>query len=628
MCGFNSIFHYRSEHTVDLAELRATRDHMEARGPDGFGEWVSEDGRVGLGHRRLSIIDLSEHGAQPMHSADGRYSISFNGEIYNYRGLREGLLRDGWQCRSESDTEVLMGLYARYGADMLPMLRGMFAFALWDHERRQLFAARDPYGIKPLYYADDGRVIRMASQVKALLAGGAVDASVDEGSLCAFMLLGSVPEPRTMYRGIRALPAGHWMRVDGDGVKGPVEYESIAGVLAGNREKVKGGEGERVGLRSGEHEAGATDAEVEIIREALRDSVAHHMIADVPVGAFLSAGIDSGTLVGLVRDAGIEDLRTVTLAFEEFRGRHDDEAPLAGEVARHYGTDHRTRMLTAEEFSGDLEHILHVMDQPSIDGINTYYVSKAARENGLKVALSGLGGDELFAGYNTFIDVPQWVRSYSNPLYRLLGSDMLRSLLSSSLLVISPGGSPKRAGIFKYGANYPGAWYLRRGLFMPWELPALLGRDRAEAGMREMDFMGLIADAMTPDPITPYGRVAAMEAGLYMKNQLLRDSDWAGMAHSIEIRVPLVDIDLLRRLAPLMHRLALTHRKRLLAMSPTRPIPGHLLERKKTGFQVPIQHWLELDNRIDAWKRVPALAGANWERKWAYVLASRLIHGA
>ena len=232
MCGFNSIFHYNSDLRVDPEELRATRDHMAARGPDGFGEWVSDDGRVGLGHRRLSIIDLSERGAQPMHSADGDYSISFNGEIYNYRALREEVLREGWSFRSETDTEVLMGLYARYGEGMLKMLRGMFAFALWDHERRQLFAARDPYGIKPLYYADDGRSIRMASQVKALLAGGGIDSGVDDGSLCAFMLLGSVPEPRTMYRGIRALPVGHWMRVDGSGITGPVEYVSIAKVLA------------------------------------------------------------------------------------------------------------------------------------------------------------------------------------------------------------------------------------------------------------------------------------------------------------------------------------------------------------------------------------------------------------
>jgi asparagine synthase (glutamine-hydrolysing) len=616
MCGINSIFHYNSGLGVDIDELRATRDHMQARGPDGFGEWVADDGCVGLGHRRLSIIDLSERGAQPLHSLDGRFCISFNGEVYNYRELRRELEADGCAFGSDTDTEVVLAMYARYGAAMLDRLRGMYACVIWDKDARELFAARDPYGIKPLYYADDGRSLRLASQVKALLAGGHVDTAVDDASLCAFLLLGSVPEPRTLYRGIQALPAGHWLRVNAAGVTGPVEYVSIARVLANARATTHtGAPVDTDGMESDFPEGDA----VETIREALRDSVAHHMIADVPVGAFLSAGIDSGTLVALVRDAGIEDLRTVTLAFDEFRGRHDDEAPLAEEVARFYATDHRSRMLTAEEFSGDLEHILAVMDQPSIDGINTYYVSKAARENGLKVALSGLGGDELFAGYNTFIDVPAWVRKFSFAKHApWLGSAFQK--FYTNLLTGRSGRSPKIAGALSYGHSYAGAWYLRRGLFMPWELPALLGRERAEHGLAGMDFMGLLESAMMPDPGTPYGRVAAMEAGLYMKNQLLRDSDWAGMAHSIEIRVPLVDIELLRRLAPLLHTLALTHRKRLLAASPSRPIPRHLLDRRKTGFQVPIRHWLEQDERIDAWKGVPSLAAANWERRWAYVL--------
>ncbi len=616
MCGLNTIFHYNESRRVDLGELRRTRDRMADRGPDGFGEWLSADGRVGLGHRRLSIIDLSERGAQPLHSVDGRYTIVFNGEVYNYRALREELRASGWRFHSDTDTEVVIGMYARHGAGMLPHLRGMFAFALWDNETRTLFCARDPYGIKPLYYADDGRAIRIASQVKALLAGGAVPAEIDHVSLLDFLMLGSVPEPATIYTTIRALPAGSWMTVDGEGVKGPISYFSVAAVLA---DGWKDDKMER--LKNGDN-GGEKDID-EKVAVALRDSVAHHMIADVPVGAFLSAGIDSGTLVGLVRDAGITDLTTVTLAFEEFRGRHDDEAPLAAEVARHYATDHRERMLTQAEFSGDLAHILDVMDQPSIDGINTYYVSKAAKENGLKVALSGLGGDELFAGYNTFIDVPRWEERFSKPWYRMLDSDYIQSLMSMYL----QRGSPKRAGIFKYGGTYPGAWYLRRGLFMPWELKDLVGEDIVHSALDDERFLARIESAMTPDPVTPYGRVAALEAGLYMKNQLLRDSDWAGMAHSIEIRVPLVDAFLLRDLAPLLHRHALERRKTLLAQSPAKPIPEKLFTRAKTGFQVPIRNWLEQDERIDVWKRHPLLSreGVNWERRWAYVLAEKLI---
>jgi asparagine synthase (glutamine-hydrolysing) len=611
LCGFNAIYHFKSEEKVDLAELRATRDHMTARGPDGFGEWIADDGRVSFGHRRLSIIDLSDRGAQPMHSADGRYTITFNGEIYNYQPLRATLEAEGWEFRSHTDTEVLMGLYARHGRDMLPMLRGMFAFVIWDHEARRLFAARDPYGIKPLYYAADGRSIRLASQVKALVAGGRVPATVNHASLMGFLMLGSVMEPDTIYEDIKALAAGSYLIADHNGVQPPVSYFSIPGIFPSVLP---------------EGVATSPDELQGRISAALRDSVAHHMIADVPVGAFLSAGIDSGSLVGLVRDAGVEDLRTVTLAFEEFRGRHDDEAPLAGEVAAHYATDHRNRMLTQEEFSGDLEHILHVMDQPSIDGINTYYVSKAARENGLKVALSGLGGDELFAGYNTFEDVPAWVQRFAFPSKIPLLGDGFRTLYSA-LVAGRSGRSPKIAGVLKYGGSYPGAWFLRRGLFMPWELAELFGQDMVLDGIQRLGILDRIERAMTPDPGHAYGRVAAMEAGLYMRNQLLRDSDWAGMAHSIEIRVPLVDSVLLSEVAPLLPETIMSVRKRYLAHAPTRPIPRKLLDRRKTGFQVPIRNWLEQDSRIDAWKSIPALSrdGVNWERRWAYVLARRLL---
>lgn len=619
MCGINGILHYNSDETVSIDELRSTRDHMAARGPDGHGEWLSDDATVGFGHRRLSIIDLSERGAQPMHSVDGRYTITFNGEVYNYRPLRAELLAGGWQFHSDTDTEVVLGMYDRYGADMLPRLRGMFAFAIWDHEKHQLFAARDPYGIKPLYYAADGHSIRFASQVKALLAGGRVSGSVDTGSLMGFLMLGSVPEPNTIYEDVKALPAGCYVRVDAQGIEGPVEFFSIASELANSAVESSRADAERP-LYS-------TNDAYQLAQSSLKESVAHHMIADVPVGAFLSAGIDSGSLVGLVRDAGIEDLRTVTLAFEEFRGRHDDEAPLAEEVARHYATDHRTRMLTHTEFSGDLEHILHAMDQPSIDGINTYYVSKAARENGLKVALSGLGGDELFAGYNTFVDVPSWVQRFRIPAQMPLLGDAFRTLYST-LVAGRTDRSPKIGGVLKYGGSYPGAWFLRRGLFMPWELEELFGQDLVHDGLQKLHILEHIESVLSTDPETSYGRVAALESSLYMRNQLLRDSDWAGMAHSIEIRVPLVDAFLLQQLAPALHDHALTERKRLLAHSPTRPIPAKLLDRAKTGFQVPIKHWLQQDERISAWREQPSLAreGVPWERRWAYVLAHAVCH--
>ena len=279
MCGIAGIFAYRSTaRAVDREELVRIRDHMTSRGPDGSGEWYSADGRVGLGHRRLSIIDLSPRGAQPMQTADGRLVITFNGEIYNYRALRSKLEAKGYVFRSNSDTEVLLHLYAELGDEMLRELRGMFAFAIWDSREKQLLLARDPYGIKPLYYADDGSTLRFASQVKALMAGRRVSRDPDPAGWVGFYLFGSVPEPFTTYREVRAVPAGSFVRIDRGQLHEPVQYYSIA-------RKYNQAQGNAV--------SAPTEETKTQVREALLDSVRHHLVADVPVGAFLSVESDS-----------------------------------------------------------------------------------------------------------------------------------------------------------------------------------------------------------------------------------------------------------------------------------------------------------------------------------------------
>ena len=372
MCGVVAVYSYNVKSPlIDREEIRRIRDYMISRGPDGKGEWYSPDGRVGLAHRRLSIIDLSDKAAQPMSNNDNSVVISFNGEIYNYKALRKELERKGYIFRSKSDTEVLLHLYTEKGEKMFRELRGMYAFALWDTKRKALLLARDPYGIKPLYYSDNGNSVRIASQVKALLVGGKVSKSLQPAGVVGFFLLGNVPEPLTMYQAIQAVPAGSFVWITSAGVSEPVRYFSIARVF---RKAVD----EHVTLSSSDQQ--------EKVREALLDSVRHHLVADVPVGAFLSAGIDSGALVGLSRDAGIEHIRTVTLTFEEFRGKHEDEAPLAEQIAKQFGTLHTTQVITYQDFKNELHHIIDAMDQPSIDGINTYFVSRAAARSGLKVA--------------------------------------------------------------------------------------------------------------------------------------------------------------------------------------------------------------------------------------------------
>lgn len=568
MCGIAVQFaHHAAASAVDELALLRARDHMTPRGPDGAGVWLSTDRRVGLAHRRLAIIDLSPAGAQPMHSADGKLVIVFNGEIYNHRQLRAELEARGRRFQSHSDTEVLLHLYAEHGRAMLGRLRGMFAFALWDSERRGLLLARDAFGIKPLYLADDGRTLRAASQVKALLAGSGVDTAPEPAGHVGFFLWGHVPEPYTLHRGIRSLPAGGWLWVGENGARESGLHGSVREILA-----------------AASPDAAALPAEA--ARSAFADSVRHHLEADVPVGVFLSAGLDSTALAGLAAEQGGK-LRTVTLGFREFAGTANDEVPLAESVARHYGAEHRTIWVTRADFQAERAALLRAMDQPSTDGVNTYFVSRAAREAGLKVALSGLGGDELLGGYPSFQQVPKSVRWLApwrhvpalGRGFRAVAEPLLRGRTST-----------KYAGLLEYGGTPGGAYLLRRGMFMPWELPAVLDPDLVREGWREMQPLlrleeshaGLSAGRAT---------VSALEAQWYMRNQLLRDSDWASMAHSLEVRVPLVDTTLWRTLVPALAGGAPPN-KQTLARSPARALPAALLNRPKTGFFIPVRDWL------------------------------------
>jgi asparagine synthase (glutamine-hydrolysing) len=572
MCGINGIFaHGAGAAPADLAELRRARDRMAARGPDGAGEWVSADGRVAFGHRRLSIIDLRSVADQPMHDETGALTVVFNGEIYGYRQLRAELAADGAVFRTESDTEVLLHLWRRRGPAMLERLRGMYAFALWDAGAQSLFLARDPYGIKPLYVAEGAGTLRFASQVKALLAGGGVDASADPAGHAGFFLWGSVPEPWTLHRGIRALPAGGSLLMRRDGRAERRRHFDLAATL-----------------RDAGPAPAAPGARAEMLRAALADSVSDHLIADVPVGVFLSAGLDSTTIAALAAETGTARLRTLTLGFEEFRGGPNDETALAGEVAALYATAHETRWIRGDEFAAARAALLDAMDQPSVDGVNTFFVARAARQAGLKVALSGLGGDELFASYPSFRQVPLLARRLGplRPLAPLGG--VLRALAAPLVAAVT---SPKYAGLLEYGTSVPGAYLLRRSLFMPWELAGILPPEMARDGLAELDTLTRLG-ATLGDVADPRLQVSLLESAWYMRNQLLRDADWAGMAHSLEIRTPLVDIELLRRVAPLLAAGAAAPDKRAMADAPRRKLPGAVLARPKTGFVVPVRDWI------------------------------------
>ena len=575
MCGIVALFAYGAEAPApERDEVLRIRDAMTARGPDGSGLWQSADGRVALGHRRLAILDTSDRGAQPMLDETGRLAITFNGEIYNFRELRADLTKKGHVFRTESDTEVLLALWKEHGPAMLPLLRGMYAFALWDGAVRRLFLARDPLGIKPLYVCDDGRTLRAASQVKALLAGGAVDTRPEPAGHAGYFLWGTVPEPFTLYRGVRAVPAGGTLSVAEGSTPVHSRRRLVTELLA---------QGEAAPARN----VPAEELQ-QAVREALLDSVRHHLVADVPVGVFLSAGLDSRTVACLAAESGAT-VRCATLGFREFEGTFRDEVPLAATLARSLGQPHEARRISRRDFEEDLPHFLSAMDQPTLDGVNSWFVSRAAASVGLKVALSGLGGDELFGGYPSFTEVPR-IAGLLSGVSKLPG--LGRGFRLATAGAFRSFSSPKWASLVELGGTFEGAYLLRRGLFLPWELPDVMDPEVARRGLEDLAPIASL-EASLDGLRTDRARVSVLEMAWYMRNQLLRDADWAGMAHSLEIRVPLVDDRLLAALARFIGSTSPPGKLDMAAACG--PVPQEVLSRGKVGFLTPVQEWIRAE---------------------------------
>jgi asparagine synthase (glutamine-hydrolysing) len=582
-----------------LEGVRRMLHHMRRRGPDAEGVWSGPG--VLLGHRRLAILDLAARANQPLVSADQRFSIVFNGEIYNFRDLRQSLKQQGVSFRTTSDTEVLLALYGREGADMLGRLRGMFALAIWDTATRELFLARDPYGIKPLYYAPTKTGLVFASQVKALVASQLTAVSPEPAGIAGFHLWGSVPEPWTLYRNVLALPAGHCLRVRDGAPATPVCWHDI-----------------RVHWRENGAEL-PNDLAVRV-REALTDSVRAHLVSDVPVSVFLSGGVDSAVLSALARELGV-CLEGITVGFEEFAGGPDDEVGAAAATAAHYGMPHHERRVSASEFARDAPRILTAMDQPSIDGVNTWFASKAAAERGHKVVLSGVGGDELFCGYSSFARVRR-----TAALGRLAtASGPARTLFEGSLAYLGKRLiHPKLAGLTSLGSSIEGAYFLSRGLFLPQELPALIGADMAQEGLARLAGSPLGIDRADARDMT--AAVGLLESTCYLRNQLLRDGDWASMDHSLELRTPLVDSQLLAELAPFVSGFRSGVGKALMSQSPVAPLPAAIASRPKTGFGVPMARWLSNSIGGGADQRQNGrLHGKFWARHWAAIVMANAM---
>lgn len=561
MCGIAGLF---SAVTSDYAthRMKLMLDSIEHRGPDDEGlvcKQVSNKA-LALGARRLAIQDLSSAGHQPMQDERTGNILVFNGEIYNAPALRKELRGLGQTFIGGSDTEVILRSYQQWGRQAITRLRGMFALAIWDASDHELILARDPLGIKPLYFSRVGSDLVFASEIRALRTSGVIARELDHEGLSDYLAFGSVQDPRTIYRDIESLPAGHMLCVHADGsTPAQIPFWTLPDVTPV-----------------------APDDAVQRGRELLTKGVNRHLLSDVPVGIFLSSGLDSSLVLGLAARESIQDVSAFTVSFPGLDNL--DEGPLAARIAKESGVPHTECILDSDMATAWTIDALGSMDQPSADGLNTYIVSRAVREQGLKVALSGLGGDEMFGGYPSFRQLPAAQRalkglsllpaSWRSAAARAVAAK--QGEMQREKMVDMAGGGPDLCELFLRARRlFPDSWLRRFGVQAP-----LVGS--AERGM-----------VVPGDPIAS---VARLETSTYLRNTLLRDSDVFGMANSLEIRVPMLDQDLAEWALSLPGDVLL----------PREAPPKHLLRRmfpellldeqttqKKKGFVLPIGPWLD-----------------------------------
>ena len=549
------------------------------RGPDGRGvtSCTGHRGsvascRVVFGHTRLAIIDLSDRGAQPMCNEAGSVWISFNGEIYNYRELRHQISTHGHVFTSDSDTEVILRGYELWGEAIFPRLDGMFAIALWDARDRRLRLVRDRFGIKPLYLHRRGGIL-FASEIRALLASGLVPRRLDPVALDQFLAYQTVPSPRTLVRDVEMLPPGTIVSVDEAGRMSEQRYWDL---LASADHP-----SEPVGPHTASREVG----------ERLARSVREHLVSDVPVGVFLSGGIDSSVLVSLVRQAGVTP-KTFTVSFP---GTHQDEAPFARAIAAAFETEHTEIALDQASLLGQVQQGVAGADHPTGDGINTYVIARAVRAAGLKVALSGMGADELFGGYpsfrrfGTFAEYAR-VWKYSPRPVRQAMSFAVRTMAPHTV------SASKAAALIESDGSVSQAYPIMRQLFLPAQRRALLSDVVGEqAALVEDPYVRLLSRALDGDAAPGLmARVSYAESRTYLHDLLLRDTDQMSMRHALEVRVPFLDHRLAQYVMGLPDAVRLPGRvpKRLLRESLPSPLPAVCTDRPKRGFVLPFDGWM------------------------------------
>ena len=551
-------------------------DALLHRGPDQNGLWHSEGGGRGivLGHRRLSILDLTEAGKQPMIHADTGVIISYNGECYNFAEIRERLKGLGHTFRSDSDTEVLLAAYIEWGIAATRQFRGMFAFAVWDPRIDSLFLVRDRLGIKPLYVTTQQNRLLFASELRALLATDLVPRSIDRLGLEAYLWHGYVPGPHTLVEDIKLIEPGVELEYGLDGqLKSKQKYWSLPQAAS----------------------KPSTDDDVAQAGQALEDSVRLRMISDVPLGVFLSGGVDSSVLAALAQRSSSIPVRTFNVSFEE---RRYDESGFAREVAQQLGTEHDEVMLSESMFQSQLDDALDSLDQPTFDAINTYFISRAVKETGLTVALSGAGGDELFGGYPSFTEIPR-----AKALARGFGwiPQRPRASLTRFLTNLVVGRASevrpqtrwgKLDDILATSGETVEAYQTSYALFTRQTHNQLLTDKKSELdwGLYPERLRAMREQIENQDD---HAAVSQLELMSFVGERLLRDTDTSSMAVSLEVRVPLLDHQFLESLARVdaSQRYTPLGSKKLLKQFAADQLDLRIFDRPKAGFELPLELW-------------------------------------
>jgi asparagine synthase (glutamine-hydrolysing) len=632
MCGIAGILLAGGTDLPDMTErVRAMEAAMLHRGPDDGGVVVLPGERGALANRRLAIRDLSPAGHMPM--TDGSLTITFNGEIYNADELRAELEAAGHHFHSAGDTEVILKGYREWGEGIAPRLRGIFAFAIADTSGPEpsLLLARDHLGVKPLYHAQVQGAFIFASELRALRASGLVSNEISPAGLVGYLILGSVPIPHTILRDVHALEPATTLAIHPGVGTVTVRQRSYWSFPSLGDESIR-----------------VEDA-AQRVRSLLEDAVASQLVSDVPLGAFLSGGMDSSAVVALMRQATSGTIRTCSMAFAESAY---DESSYARTVADAFGTEHVERIVSVSDVASEMDNVFASMDQPSIDGVNTYFVSQTARQAGLTVALSGLGGDELFGGYpNTFRGVPQMRGAFSRLNAVPFGRHIARQALRTGIV-------SNRLARMDYGlsgaAPEIGAYLTRRGLFSAREVQRLVTPEIWHAARHQFQPQQYLADRVTETggryTDDPYAWISRAELTTYTLNQLLRDTDVMSMAHSLEVRVPLLDHRLVEAVVRMPQRVKTqgSRIKPLFAAALSDLLPPPVRNRtEKSGFVFPFADWmrgslrLRLEGALDAGLQVHLLdsgevngawrrfqdGSLHWSRAWALAVLCHDIGG-